>query len=137
MGPLALSLYHYQGLQTASNGGVDNFVRTGYGAVYNAFGRWSSETVLQNGWDSNCGSATRAGCASSGGFTQLRYAFDRRLFAEGRYEGTFDSMTGMSRDAVFLLGYAIAENVRATIEDVVTNAPQPTHTTNVQATVAL
>jgi hypothetical protein len=137
IGPVALSVYHYQGLRQSPTGGVDNFMRTGYGVTYNDFGRWTSETLLQSGWDSDCGIVAGAGCASSGGFTQLRYAFDRRLFAEARYEGTYDPVNGLARDGVVLLGYGIAENARATIEDVLAHSPQTSNTMNVQLTVGV
>ncbi|MBV8332575.1 MAG: hypothetical protein JO192_07575 [Candidatus Eremiobacteraeota bacterium] len=133
LGPVALAFYHYQG-QRPIGGSVDAFTRTGYSVVYNGYARWSSETVLQTGWDSHCTTRPDEGCASSGGFTQLRYAFDRRLFAEGRYEGTYDPIAGLARDGVLLVGYAPIESARATVEDVIS---AQTSTFNAQVTVAL
>ncbi len=92
--------------------------------------------MLQTGWDSTCGIIASAGCASSGGFTQLRYQFNRRLFAEGRYEGTDDPTNGFTRDGVVLLGYGPSERSRVTVEDVISHTPQTTHTLNLQFTVA-
>jgi hypothetical protein len=91
--------------------------------------------VLQQGWDSDCGLFGRGACASSGGFTQLRYQFDRKLYATARYEGTNDPTNGFTRDGVVLLGYGPAENSRITIEDVIAHTPKTMHTMNVQFTV--
>lgn len=102
----------------------------------NQWGRLSSESVLQTGWDSNCGVLGMTGCASSGGFTQLRYAFNTRLYAEGRYEGTSDPSNGFTRDTVGLLGYGMTENTRLTVEDVIQHTPLTTHTMNVQFSIA-
>ena len=136
LGPVTIGVYHYQGQRPSLAGTIDNFNRTGYALTYDAFSRWSSQTVLQNGWDSACGLAIARGCSTSGGFTQLRYAFNRRFFAEGRYEGTFDSTAGLARDGVVLLGYAPLENIRATAEDAIAHSPQTANTMNVQLTVA-
>jgi hypothetical protein len=135
LGPFVLSVYSYQGSRP-SVGDIDKFHRTGYGLTYNQWGRLSIENVLQVGWDSNCGNGDNLGCASSGGFTQLRYAFNRKLFAAARYEGTNDPTNGFTRDGVLLLGYGPRENSRITIEDVIAHAPQTTHTMNLQFTVA-
>lgn len=134
-GPFALSAYRYQGVRPTP-AGADSFSRTGYGFTYDQWGKFSSETVLQQGWDSTCGALARAGCASSGGFTQLRYQFDKRLFASARYEGTNDPTNGFTRDGVLLLGYGLAENSRLTIEDVVAHTPKTQNTLNLQFTVA-
>ncbi len=91
--------------------------------------------MLQTGWDSNCGLGGFTGCASSGGFTQLRYALGRRWYVLGRYEGTQDPTNGFTRDTVGLLGYAPTENSRITIEDVISHSPFTTHTMNVQFTI--
>jgi hypothetical protein len=135
VGPLTLSAYRYQGTRPAV-AGQDNFWRTGYGLVYNQWGRLSSETVLQTGWDSNCGAFALLGCSSSGGFTQLRYQFNRKLYVLGRYEGTNDPTNGFTRDGVALLGYGPTENSRVTIEDVIQHVPQTTHTMNIQFSIA-
>jgi hypothetical protein len=92
--------------------------------------------VLLTGWDARCGLALFVGCSSSGGFTQLRYQFDRRLYAEGRYEGTSDSTGTFSRDGVVMMGYGPTENTRITVEDVIMHVPQTTHTFNLQLTIA-
>jgi len=134
MGPLALSVYRYQGVRPTP-AGPDNFSRTGYGLTYNQWGRFSSETVLLQGWDSTCGISSAAGCASSGGFTQLRYQFNNRLYASARYEGTSDPTNGFTRDGVVLFGYGPGENSRITIEDVIAHVPRTTHTVNVQFSV--
>jgi hypothetical protein len=136
MGPIALSLFRYDGLRPAGSGNFDRFERTGYGFTYGQWTRFSSETVLLSGWDSNCGVPGHTGCASSGGFEQVRYSFDRRLFAETRYEGTNDPSGGFTRDGVVLLGYGPTENTRLTVEDVISQQPRPSNTMNVQATVA-
>ena len=133
MGAFGLSAYHFSG--TRPIGGGDEFWRTGFGFTYGQWSRFSSETVLQNGWDSNCGIPGMAGCSSSGGFEQLRYALSRRLFAEARYEGTNDP-SGFTRDGVLLVGYGPTENTRLTLEDVITEQPRPSNTMNLQATVA-
>jgi hypothetical protein len=135
-GPLTFSIYHYRGARPTPFGLLDRFERTGLGFVYNQWGRLSSETVLQTGWDSNCSLAGMLGCASSGGFTQLRYQFNARFYVLGRYEGTSDSTNRFSRDGVLLLGYGPIRNFRLTIEDVIQHVPQTTHTLNAQFTMA-
>ena len=148
MGALTLSFFRYGATQTIGNGLLDRFTRTGYGITYGQWTRFSSEAVLVNGWDSNCGippfpsTPLRAGslrvtggCASSGGFEQVRYAFGRRLFAEARYEGTNDP-SGFLRDGVVLLGYGPTENTRLTVEDVIANSPRTSNTMNAQFTIA-
>jgi hypothetical protein len=134
MGPVALSLYRYEGTRPLGTQ-PDRFQRTGYAVVYDDGERWEVDDVLQTGWDSNCGVAASFGCASSGGFIQLRYMFSRRLFAQGRYEGTNDP-SGMQRDAVFLLGYGPTRNTRITIEDLIRHAPRTTHTLATQFLLA-
>jgi hypothetical protein len=135
IGPLTLTAYRYDG-QRPTPAGLDGFRRTGFGVVYDQWGRLSSETVLQQGWDSTCGVAANAGCASSGGFTQLRYQFDRKLYVSGRYEGTNDPTNGFTRDGVLLLGYGPTENSRVTVEDVISHSPATNHTFNLQFTLA-
>jgi len=135
LGPLTLSAYRYQGTRPVA-GALDAFERTGVGLVYDQWGRLASESVLQTGWDSKCGMPAIAGCASSGGFTQLRYAIAPRLFALGRYEGTSDPTNGFVRDGVVLFGYGPSENSRVTIEDVMRDQPHTNHTVNVQFTIA-
>ena len=130
MHPFTLSYHHYQGSRPDVEPFVDRFWRDGFGLVY-LRGKWTSETVMQTGFDS---SFNGVGSQSSGGFTQLRYAFDRRFFALARDEGTNDT-NGFARDAVFLLGYAPMRNARITLEDVLVNTPVATHTMNVQFTV--
>ncbi|HEX3671863.1 MAG TPA: hypothetical protein VHT92_09205, partial [Candidatus Cybelea sp.] len=112
----------------------DRFDRLGFGFTYGQWSRFSSELVLINGWDSNCATPGLVGCRSSGGFEQLRYAFNRRLFAEARYQGTDDPTNGFARDAVVLLGYGPTENGRLTVEDVIAHSPQTTNTVNAQLT---
>jgi hypothetical protein len=136
LGPVSLSLFHYDGLRPVPPGSFDRFTRNGIGLAIGQWTRFSSEAVLINGWDSNCGIPGHTGCASSGGFEQLRYAFNRRLFAEARYEGTNDPANGFTRDAVFLLGYGPTENSKLSIEDVIGHAPQTTHTMNAELTLA-
>lgn len=136
MGPFTLSLFRYDGLRPVAGGPDDRFERTGYGFTYGQWTRFSSETVLIDGCDSNCSTPHIDGCSSSGGFEQVRYALSRQLFAEARYEGTNDPATGFTRDGVVLLGYGPAENVRATVEDVIAHTPQTMHTMNAQFTVA-
>ncbi len=134
-GPIGATVYRYNGTRPTA-AGQDAFWRMGYGLVSSQWGRFSTETVLQTGWDSTCGIVASLGCASSGGFTQLRYQFNHRFFAEGRYEGTNDPTNGFVRDGVLLLGYGPTERSRLTIEDVVQHSPQTTHTMNIQFTVA-
>jgi hypothetical protein len=131
MGPLSASYYHYVGERPDVGLLLDHFTRTGEGLVYNR-GKWTSETVLQTGWDS---SYNGIGYASSGGFTQLRYAFSARFFALARYEGTNDPNNGFQRDGVVLLGYGPTHNSRVTIEDVIAHVPYTTNTMNMQFTI--
>jgi hypothetical protein len=134
VGPFTFSLYHYQGERPDGPNFVDRFNRTGYGLVFNK-GKWTSESLYQIGYDTNC-QATFSGCPSSGGFTQLRYAMSPRLFALARYEGTDDPTGGFTRDGVLLLGYGPTHNSRITIEDVIAHVPRTTNTMNLQFTVA-
>lgn len=130
MGPLTPTWYYFSGERPDLPGLIDRFTRNGFGLVY-AQGKWESQSVLQTGWDS---SANGAGTASSGGFTQLRYAFDRRFFALARYEGT-NEPGDFTRDTVVLLGYAPLREARVTIEDVIAHQPQTTNTVNLQYTM--
>jgi hypothetical protein len=132
IGPLSPSVYHYEGTRPDGPALLDRFQRNGYGLTVNV-GKWTSESVIQTGWDSSC--LPHAVCPSSGGFTQLRYAIGPHLYALGRYEGTDDPIGGFSRDGVLLMGYRPTHNSSLTIEDVVTHAPQTTNTMNLQLTV--
>lgn len=136
MGALTLSFFRYGSTQSIAGGLPDRFTRTGYGVTYGQWTRFSSEAVLIDGWDSDCGIPRTSGCASTGGFEQIRYAFGRRLFAEARYEGTHDASGGFARDGVALLGYGPSENSRITVEDVVAHSPRSTNTMNAQFTIA-
>ncbi len=137
MGLLTLATFRYQGSRALEAAAPwDQFERTGYSAAWNQYGRFTLETELQTGYDSVCGGGILLGCASSGGFAQARYQFNRRLYVLGRYEGTSDSIGGFSRDGVVLLGWGPTENTRVTIEDVVQHTPQTTHTMNLQFTAA-
>lgn len=136
MGPFTLSLFRYDGLRPIAQEPYDRFERTGFGFTYGQWTRFSSETVLVSGWDSNCGPPRLVGCASSGGFEQLRYMFDRRLFAEARYEGTNDPTGGFTRDGVLLMGYGPTENTRVTVEDVISHVPATSNAMNAQFSVA-
>jgi hypothetical protein len=136
MGPFTLSAFHYDGLRPIAGQPFDRFDRTGFGFTYAQWGRFSSEAVFITGWDSNCATPPLTGCSSNGGFEQLRYAFNRRLFAEARYEGTYDPTNGLARDGVVLLGYGPTENSRITIEDVISHTPATSHTMNAQFTLA-
>ena len=136
IGPLALTAFRYSGTRPGSGGAgsFDTFQRTGYGVIWNQWGRLSLENMLMNGNDTDCGIG--GACQSSGGFTQLRYAFTRRLFAVARYEGTMDPVNGFARNGVLLLGFGPTENSRVTLEDVIAHTPQTTHTMNLQYTIA-
>ncbi|HVN69295.1 MAG TPA: hypothetical protein VMU38_06585 [Candidatus Binatia bacterium] len=136
IGPFTLSTWRYDGLRPVAGGPGDRFDRLGFGFTYGQWARFSSEFVIINGWDSNCGTPGLVGCRSSGGFEQLRYAFNRRLFAEARYEGTYDPVNGFTRDGVVLMGYGPTENTRVTIEDVISHTPQTMNTMNAQFTIA-
>lgn len=136
MGPFTLSAFRYDGLRPVAGEPYDRFTRIGLGFTYGQWTRFSSELVLIQGWDSNCATPGLTGCKSSGGFEQLRYAFNRKLFAEARYEGTNDPTNGFTRDGVVLLGYGPTENTRLTIEDVIAHSPQTTNTMNLQFTVS-
>ena len=133
LGPVTLSAYRYDGSRPVGTV-PDRFWRQGYG-VSVAHGAFASDVVLQTGHDSNA-DGFGTGALSSGGFVQLRYAFDRRLFGLVRYEGTNDLTAGFTRDLVPLLGYRVSRNARFTIEDVYQHVPQTKHTMNMQYTVA-
>ena len=132
-GPATISAYRYAGTRPDGNA-VNRFVRQGVGLTY-ATGRWTSETVLQTGRDGSIDGAGTAG-DSSGGFTQLRYEFNRRAFALVRYEGTNDPTNGVRRDFVALAGYRVTRNSRLTAEDAITHVPFTKHAFTTQYTVA-
>jgi hypothetical protein len=134
IGPVTLTAFRYAGTRPAAGGVTDGFVRYGYGVVFDQWGKLSLENVLTAGTDADCGIATR--CRSSGGFSQVRYAFNKRLFGLVRYEGADDPANGFARDTVVLLGYGPTLNSRFTIEDVITHSPATTHTMNAQFTIA-
>jgi hypothetical protein len=125
------TFYHVSGERPDLPGLRDRFQRTGWGFTYGR-GKWTSESVLQTGWDS---SASGFGAASSGGLTQLRYAFSPRLFSLVRYEGTNDVRNGFTRDTVVMMGLRPTHNARFTIEDVIAHSPHTTHMMNAQLTV--
>ena len=135
MGPFTLSAFRYDGLRPTSVGPYDRFDRYGFGFSYGQWTRFSSETVLISGTDSNCVTPQIGSCVSSGGFEQLRYALSRRLFAEARYEGTSGGNDGFTRDGVLLLGYGPTENSRITIENVMSNQALQRNTMNAQFTI--
>ena len=134
LGPFTLSGYHYEGQRPSGPDLLDRFDRTGFAIVFNE-GRWTSESTLQTGWDSSC--YPRVGCASSGGFSQLRYAVSPRFYALARYEGISDTTGVFTRDGVLLLGYRPSHNSGFTIEDVVEHVPQTTNTMNAQLTIGI
>lgn len=131
-GDVTVTAFTYDGMRPVGAAASDAFSRNGAALTVGAWSRFSSETLLTHGWDANCGTVG-SGCASSAGFEQLRYAFDRRLFALARYEGSDDPTNGFARDGVLLLGYGPTEWSRLTLEEVYRRgAPQLT----VQGTVA-
>lgn len=143
LGLMTLTSYRYSGARPLADGDIDRFQRTGFAFVYNDFSRWEWDNLIQTGWDSNCDAPFNAGCASSGGLTQLRYMFSRRLYAEARYEGTNSPLIapgpgspngGFYRDGVIMLGYGTGENSRITLENVISNTA-PTHVWNLQFTI--
>ncbi|HLI95788.1 MAG TPA: hypothetical protein VKT72_06845 [Candidatus Baltobacteraceae bacterium] len=145
MGPFSFSGYRYSGARPLASGVIDRFARNGFALVYNDFARWEWDNLIQTGWDSNCNLLLHAGCASSGGLTQLRYMFSRRLFAEGRYEGTNSPASmpapgspsgGFYRDGLVMLGYGTGENSRVTLENVISNSA-PAHVWNLQFTIGI
>jgi hypothetical protein len=129
-GPLTLSAYRYEGRRP----GDDHFQRTGYGAVY-ARGRWESDTVLQTGWDSGA-LGGGGGIASSGSFTQLRYAFGERIFGLFRLDGTNDTSGGFARSSTSLVGFRPAPNSRITLENTLSHSPETHNDFVLQYTVA-
>ncbi len=136
MGPFTLSVLRYDGLRPTTIGPYDRFDRTLFGFTFGQWSRFSSEAVLVEGTDSNCVTPHVGNCTSSGGFEQLRYEFNRRLFLEARYEGTNDPTNGFTRDGVVLAGYGPTENSRLTVEDVLSHQPQTHNTMNAQFSIA-
>ncbi|MGZ3503228.1 MAG: hypothetical protein ACXWNJ_04145 [Vulcanimicrobiaceae bacterium] len=132
IGPFTASTYHYEGTRP-SGVLLDRFERQGYGLVF-SHRRWTSESVLQTGYDSNPFGTIGIGAASSGGFTQLRYDIGPRLFALGRYEGT-NEPNEFTRDGVLLLGYRPTHNAVITLELDASRTPQTTNAVNMQYTV--
>jgi hypothetical protein len=136
MGPFTLTALRYDGLRPTSIGPFDRFDRTLFGFTFGQWTRFSSEAVLIEGTDSNCVVPHAGSCTSSGGFEQLRYAFNRRLYVEARYEGTEDSTGGLQRDGLLMAGYGPTENTRLTIEGVFSHQPQTSSTMNAQFSIA-
>jgi hypothetical protein len=132
LGPITLSLYRYDGSRP-DNGFVDRFRRQGYALTYSST-RWTVENVLQIGHDASFDGAGMP-AMSSGGFSQVRYEFSRRIFGVLRYEGTNDP-GNFTRDLVPMLGFRPSQNARFTIEDVIGHTPQTKNTLNTQYTVA-
>lgn len=133
LGPMTFSAYEYTGRRTDA-ATTDRFERHGFGISY-ASRRWSSETVVQTSRDTSIDGRGNAGSAS-GGFSQVRYEFNRRFFALVRYDGTNDPIDGFSRSLTPLLGFRVSHNSRFTLEDVITHVPQAKHVFNTQFTVA-
>jgi hypothetical protein len=131
-GPFTLSLYRYDGSRP-DNGFADRFWRQGYGLTY-ASNRWTLENVLQTGHDTSFDGAGTP-TMSSGGFSQFRYEFNRRLFGVLRYEGTNDP-NNFTRDLVPMIGFRPSQNARFTIEDVIQHIPQTNNTLSTQSTVS-
>ncbi|MFN2459575.1 MAG: hypothetical protein ABR591_02610 [Candidatus Velthaea sp.] len=134
LGRFEVTAYRYAGRRDIAPGtadGSDRFTRTGFGLRYER-GRWTSENVIQMNADTNADGAGTA-VRSSGGFTQLRYAFTPKLFGLVRYDGTSDA-EGLFRSTTALVGYRVARNARLTIEDVVTHVPAAHHRLNAQLT---
>lgn len=131
LGHFTLGLYRYDGTRPSGNA-FDRFVRRGYALSY-AAGRWSSQTVMQTGFDSDPYAMPGIGASSSGGFSLLRYQIGPRLFAYARYEGT-NQPDGFTRDTVLLFGCRPSRNAALTLEDVVSHAPGTTNTITMQYT---
>lgn len=136
-GKFVLTGYRYAGARPSLQGALDTFHRIGYAITSGQWGRFAVESVLQTGWDSQCGVRIAMGCSSSGGFTQVRYELTPRLFGLARYEGTQDGLGGFLRDGVLLVGYSPNESSRITVEDVIQHVPFTSHTFNLQFTKAL
>ncbi len=121
---LTLSMYGYQGRRPLRPI-PDSFFRQGFGANYRS-GKLVVDAVLQNGNDSSS-SGFGFSDHSSGGFLQLRWAFDPALFALARYDGTHDS-TRLYRSLTLTTGRRLTQNTRLTVDDVITHAPLTKHT---------
>ncbi|GAC1414725.1 MAG: hypothetical protein NVSMB64_24950 [Candidatus Velthaea sp.] len=132
MGSLVLSAYRYGGTRPAG-AAFDRFSRSGFGLTFGR-GRWSTENVLQTGADSSVDAAGTP-FASSGGFSQVRYEFNRKIFSLVRYDGTHDT-SGVARSFTALVGYRPAHNTRVTLEDVIRHAPAATHALHAQYLIA-
>jgi hypothetical protein len=133
MGPLTLAFYRYEGRRPDGDL-INRFQRTGYGLVY-AQGRWESDTVLQTGWDTSMDGLGN-GTPSSGGFTQLRYAFSPRVFGLLRIDGTNNAAAGLVRTSTYLIGYRPSRNARLTLENTLSHTPQTHNDVVLQYTTA-
>jgi hypothetical protein len=109
-GSVTLSSYKYSGVRPLGNV-ADRFWRQGFGLSV-IRGRLTLDNVIQTGFDSSA-FGTGSGASSSGGFSQLRYAFSRKSFAIARLDGT-----------------------RFIVEDMLTHFPQTKNALNTQFTVA-
>lgn len=133
-GPVALTYYGYVG-KRPDMALVDDFWRQGLGLTY-ASTRWAADLVWQLGNDSTFLGAPTA-VKSGGGFAQLRYQMNLRMFALVRYDAANGPPGSVMHDLVPLLGFRLSHNSRFTIEDVLQNAPQPSDTLNLQYTVGI
>ena len=123
MGAVVVSGYRYAGMRPDADF-TNRFSRTGFGLSYSR-GRWTSDTVLQTGTDSSFDGAGTT-FVSSGGFSQLRYEFNRKVFGLVRYDGRQDT-SGFARSTTALVGYRAARNTRFTLEDTISHIPNAKH----------
>ena len=126
-GPIVVSAYRYDG-ERPLQPRADRFWRQGYGVSF-VERRWTIDAVLQNGFDGSA-DGTGAGALGSGGFVQLRYAFQPGLFGILRFDGTTDPASGLYRSVLVGGGVRATRNSRFTFEDVITHVPQAKHTFN-------
>lgn len=121
-----LSAYRYDGTRPLLS--ADRFWRQGYALEFSR-DRWTFQNLWQTGWDSS------AGTISSGGFSQLRYAFAPRWFGLARLDATNDPTNGTQRAFTLLAGFRPARNSRITIEDTLTHTPAAKHVFSTQLTI--
>lgn len=119
-----LSAYRYQGTRPLAPQ-RDGFWRQGAGVLVSS-AKCALTTVAQTGFDSSA-SGNGATVLSSGGFSELTWAFSPRLTAVGRYDATTVPGT-VSRSATLALVERARRNSKLTVEDVIAHG---THTLNV------
>jgi hypothetical protein len=117
-----LEVYRYNGRRALGVGPDDVFWRQGFGA--NAYvGRFTLNTMIQTGSDSNADGSSNA-IGSSGGYMQGTYQVGGSTFAYVREDGVNDTTGAFGRDTVLGASTFLGRAFKIQLEDVVSHSPQ-------------